>query len=83
MSMIFFTFREYLAARKAVTTLKNLGISAKLARTPAALAVNGCGYGLWVPGTQGRSASAELKEAGIQYERIHSFDGKSYREITV
>lgn len=83
MNMIFFTFREYMLARKASVMLKNVGIQAKLARTPAILAVNGCGYGLWIKVSQMRSAVKELDTAGVRYEKIHSYDGRNYREITL
>lgn len=83
MNMIFFTFREYMLARKASVMLKNVGIGAKLARTPAMLAVNGCGYGLWIKTGQMRSAAEELDRVGIRYEKIHGYDGRTYREITL
>ena len=83
MNMIFFTFREYMLARKASVMLKNVGIQAKLARTPAVLAVNGCGYGLWVKPSQLVSAVEELGRVGIRYEKIHGYDGRTYREMNL
>ena len=83
MNMIFFTFREYMLARKASVMLKNVGVQAKLARTPAVLAVNGCGYGLWIKTSQIHSAAEELGSMGIRYEKIHGYDGRTYREITL
>lgn len=83
MNMIFFTFREYLTARKASVMLKQVGVQAKLARTPAILAANGCGYGLWIKESQMRSAAEELARVGLRYEKIHGYDGRTYREMVL
>lgn len=82
MSMIFLTFREYMDAREASGILKKRGIKAKLSRTPSILAKNGCGYGIWLSGTQQKATVDELKKLSIRYEKAYLYDGKNYREIT-
>ena len=81
MSMLFFTFRAQLKAQKGVSLLKDQGIPAKMGRTPGILAVNGCGYGLWVPAEHGRSAADLLRESGIPYEKSYRMDNGGPREV--
>jgi hypothetical protein len=71
MSMIFFTFRAPAKARQGAMILRKAGITARLAKTPAALAKNGCGYGLWVPEAQAHAAAMQLKAMGAAYERSY------------
>ena len=82
MSMIFFTYRVPIQARKGAAILQAAGISAKLARTPSGMAVNGCGYGLWVPLEHGARAAALLREKGAAYERSYR-GGKGFREVSL
>ena len=82
MSMIFFTYRAPLGARKGAAILQEAGISAKLSRTPAALAANGCGYGLWVPMEQGVRAAALLREHKAGFERSY-LSGNGFREVSL
>jgi hypothetical protein len=74
MSMIFFTFRAPSKARQGAMILRKAGISARLAKTPASLAKNGCGYGLWVPEAQSVAASMQLRAMGAGYERSYRMD---------
>ena len=48
MSMIFFTYRARMQARQGTEILRRAGIPVRMDRTPAQIAGNGCGYGLWV-----------------------------------
>ena len=43
MSMIFFTYRAPMEARRGAAILSSAGIPGKLSKTPSALSVNGCG----------------------------------------
>lgn len=81
MSMLFFTFRAQLKAQKGAVLLKSFGISAKMGRTPGMLAVNGCGYGLWIPAEYGREAGDILRENGLMYEKVYCMDGVRPREV--
>ncbi len=83
MSMIFFTFRSQTGARRGLERLKKQGISAKLGKTPGALAVHGCGYGIWVP--EGRSAEGArtLREQGAPYEKSYRFIAGEAREVNL
>ena len=55
MSMIFFTFRAQIGARKGVMILGRAGIQGFMARTPGFLSTDGCGYGIRVAGGCGAS----------------------------
>jgi len=81
MSMIFFTYRVPLQARKGAAILQEAGIHTKLARTPSGLAVNGCGYGLWVAIEKGKPA-AELLKNKAPYERSY-LGGNGFREVSL
>ena len=81
MSMIFFTYRAGTQARKGAAILRDAGISARLARTPSQMAVNGCGSGLWVQRGQEYAASLELRGRGCAYERSYLMEGGKVREV--
>ena len=81
MSMFFFTYRAGTQARKGATILRDAGISARLARTPSKMAVNGCGNGLWVPHGQEYAASLELRGRGCPYERSYMVEGGRIQEV--
>ena len=83
MSMIFFTYRASMQARKGVAVLREAGISARLARTPSQMAVNGCGYGIWVQKGQEYAASLELRGRECPYERSYLVEGRRVREVTL
>lgn len=83
MSMIFFTYRAQTQARKGAKILRDAGISGKLDRTPSRLAVNGCGYGLWVPASQGHGAALELRGRGAAYEKSYQVNGNDMKEVTL
>jgi hypothetical protein len=74
MSMIFFTFRSPAKARQGAMILHKAGISARLSKTPAALAKHGCGYGLLVPADQSRRAAIQLRGMAASYERSYRID---------
>ena len=69
MSMIFFTYRAPMEARRGASILSAAGIPGKLSKTPAQLATKGCGYGIRVQKAQGYAASLELRGRGCPYER--------------
>lgn len=81
MSMIFFTFRAQTGARQGVVMLKRRGISVRLGKTPGVLAVNGCGYGLWIPQSQSVRAAETMRKNGISYERSYLMNGKNFDEV--
>ena len=83
MSMIFFTYRASMQARRGAMILREAGIPANLARTPAKMAVNGCSYGLWIPRGQEYAASLELRGRDCPYERSYLVDGNQVREVTL
>ena len=83
MSMFFFTYRAQTQARRGASILKEAGIHGRMDRTPSKMAVNGCGYGLWVPETQGYGAALELRGRGCPYERSYRWDGKSAKAVTL
>lgn len=83
MSMIFFTYRAQTQARRGAAILRGAGIQGRLDRTPSQLAVNGCGYGLWVPESQGYGAALELRGRDCPYERSYRWDGKSAKAVTL
>jgi hypothetical protein len=56
--------------------LQKAGISARLSKTPASLAKNGCGYGLWVPERQSQAAAMQLRGKGAAYERSYRMDSQ-------
>ena len=64
MSMIFFTYRAQIGARKGVMILGRAGIQGFVARTPGFLSTGGCGYGIRVAAKDGRRAAAELRAGG-------------------
>lgn len=76
MSMIFFTYRVPIKARKGAAILREAGVKAKLARTPTGMTVNGCGYGLWVPVEQAANAARRLREADCSFERSYYSGGR-------
>lgn len=75
MSMIFFTFRAQMWARQAVFLLKQQKIPARMGKTPVALAINGCGYGIWVQEGQSLRASETMRKGNLHYERSYRMDG--------
>ncbi len=81
MSMIFFTFRAQIGARKGVMILGRAGIQGFMARTPGFLSTDGCGYGIRVAAKDGRRAAAELRAGGYPYERSFWLDGNRGREV--
>lgn len=81
MSMIFFTFRAQTKAKRSTVMLQKMGISARLGKTPGTLAVNGCGYGVWVPEVQGIQAARVLRKAELQFEKSYRMDGVSPLEV--
>lgn len=83
MSMIFFTYRAQTQARQGASILREAGIQGKLDRTPAKLAVNGCGFGLWVPATQAYGAALELRGRNCPYERSYKVDGNTVKVVTL
>jgi hypothetical protein len=74
MSMIFFTFRAPTKARQGAMILRKAGMTARLSKTPASLAKNGCGYGLLVPAAQSGAAAMQLRAMGAPYERSYRMD---------
>lgn len=83
MSMIFFTYRAQTQARKGAAILREAGIQGKLDRTPSRLAANGCGFGLWVPESQGYGAALELRGRNCPYERSYRMDGGAAKEVAL
>ena len=81
MSMIFFTFRAQTAAKQAVILLKKGNIPARLGKTPSHIAVNGCGYGVWVPELQSLWAVDKMKQAGLHYEKSYRMDSGGPQEV--
>lgn len=66
MKGFYFTFRSVTAAQRAQQLLNAAGIAAGLARTPAQLAVNGCGYCLRVGMRRGAEAMELLRGSGLR-----------------
>lgn len=81
MSMIFYTFRAQLEAKRGVNALKNALIPSRLGKTPAFLAVDGCGYGIWVPESYGAQAARKLRNAGIRFEKSFRVEGNRGQEV--
>ena len=81
MSMIFFTYRAQIGARKGVMILGRAGIQGFVARTPGFLSTGGCGYGIRVPARDGQRAAAELRAGGYPYERSYWLEGNRGREV--
>ena len=83
MSMIFFTYRAPMEARRGASILSSSGIPGKLAKTPAKLAVNGCGYGIWVPKGQGYAAALQLRGRNCPYERSYLMGEGPAKEVAL
>ena len=66
MNGFYFTFRSVTAAQRAQQLLQSAGISAGLLRTPAQLAVNGCGYCLRVGTRRAGAAMGLLQGSGLR-----------------
>lgn len=81
MSMIFFTYRVPMEARRGASILSAAGIRGRLAKTPAKLAVKGCGYGIWVPKSQGYAAAMELRGRNCPYERSYLMGEGPAKEV--
>ncbi len=81
MSMIFFTYRAPMEARRGASILSSAGIPGKLAKTPASLAINGCGYGIRVSKGHGYAASLELRGRGCPYERSYLLGEGPAKEV--
>ena len=81
MSMIFFTFRAQLKAKQAVQLLHRSNIPARMGKTPGKIAVNGCGYGIWVPELQSSWASDIMRKAGLGYEKSYRMDAGLPQEV--
>lgn len=81
MSMIFFTFRAQMAAKKAITILHQAKIPARMGRTPSRIAGQGCGYGIWVREEDLGAAAGRILGAGLRYEKSYQTDGKIFREV--
>lgn len=81
MSMIFFTFRAQMAAKRASTILHQASIPARMGRTPSRIAGRGCGYGIWVRETDLGAAAGRILGAGLRYEKTYLTDGTEFREV--
>lgn len=81
MSMIFFTFRAQTKARRGAMLLREKGIPAQLGKTPGRLAVNGCGYGIWVQEVRGKQAAEGLRAGNAAYEKSYRMDGGNFTEV--
>lgn len=81
MSMIFFTFRAQTRAKQAVNMLQKAGVPARLGKTPSRIAVNGCGYGVWVPETQSVWAADKMKQVGANFEKSYRMVGGIPQEV--
>lgn len=81
MSMIFFTFRAQMWARQAVFLLKQQNIPARMGKTPAILAVNGCGYGIWVRERHSIPAADVMRRNNLRYERSYRMEDGTPVEV--
>lgn len=81
MSMIFFTFRAQTAARRGAMILRDVGIRARVGRTPGFLATGGCGYGVWVGQMDAVRAAGLLRRGGHSYERSYRIDNGTGQEV--
>ena len=81
MSMIFFTFRAQMKAKQAVNLLQKHSIPARLGKTPSRIAINGCGYGVWVPELQSMGASEKMRQMGLGYEKSYRVYGGLLQEV--
>ena len=66
MNDYYFTYRSVTPAQRALRTLTESGVPARLRRTPGALAKNGCGYCLQVSPDRAGAAAKILRGAGVQ-----------------
>ncbi len=66
MNDYYFTYRSVTLAQRALRTLTEAGIPARLRRTPGALARNGCGYCLQVSPRWSGAAAQALRDTGAQ-----------------
>lgn len=78
MNGYYFTFRSVTAAQRGQERLRAAGIPSQLSRTPAALAVNGCGYCLHVAVRWASRAARTLGALGLQ--RCFLRTGEHYEE---
>lgn len=60
-----FTFRSVTAAQQGMGVLLRHGIRCELTRTPKSLSSYGCGYALWISGTDGGRAAVTLRQFGV------------------
>ncbi len=60
-----FTFQSVTAAQQGMGVLLRHGIRCELTRIPKNLSSYGCGYALWLAGTDGIRAAAILRQFGI------------------
>lgn len=81
MSMIFFTFRAQLMAKQAVNLLQKMSIPARLGRTPSQIAINGCGFGVWVPELHSVWAAEKMKKSDMKYEKCYRMEGGVPQEV--
>ena len=66
MNGYYFTFRSVTAAQRGQERLRTAGIPSQLSRTPASLAVNGCGYCLRLTARWAGQAARLLGGSGLQ-----------------
>ncbi len=60
-----FTFPSVTSAQQGMGVLLRHGIRCELARIPKSLASYGCGYALWLGGTDGNRAAALLRQFAV------------------
>lgn len=77
------TFRSVTPAQRGETLLRREGISCTLARTPRALAEQGCGYSLRLRCGQLQQAIELLRQKGIAYRKTYYLRDGSMEEVSV
>ena len=70
----YFTFRTMLPAQQAAVYLNTNGINGKFARSPYAMAKNGCGYAVVVRERDSKNAAFLLKAGNYSYEKVLKSD---------
>lgn len=67
----YFTFRSMTQAQRAVSVLRQAGISPTLIRTPRAISTKGCGYSVKVGGDTVYRTAEILRGALILFEKAY------------
>ena len=76
----YITFRSITPAQQGQNVLRRGGVETLLQRTPRWMEQQGCGYCLRLRPEQRDLALMLLRQAGVDYQKVYTFDARELEE---